>query len=290
VVGVQWCTRCANYFRGPAYVFDVPLGFGPLRGYLCTACFRWRRRMMARSGETDLAARRILLAEPQPCIVCGREFAWIGGQMVSSGKLIQRPRPRLHICSDVCARERRNQARRRTGPDQRECEWCGKSFVPSRSDARFCRKAHRQAAYRARQARARRRRSLGVRASRSPKVTTAWGTSARGRTSRAEVPQPRSRHTASADVRAARTGATAGTGCRIEACLKASLIEVAATITEATITCPKCGFKKTEKMASDACQFFYRCEGCGETLRPLEGDCCVFCSYADVACPPKQAD
>jgi len=59
-------------------------------------------------------------------------------------------------------------------------------------------------------------------------------------------------------------------------------------ITEATITCPMCGFQKTETMPRDACQFYYRCEGCGEMLRPSKSDCCVFCSYANVVCPPKQ--
>ena len=43
-------------------------------------------------------------------------------------------------------------------------------------------------------------------------------------------------------------------------------------------------------MPTDACEFFYRCAGCGEMLRPLEGDCCVFCSYADVGCPPCQVE
>jgi len=59
-------------------------------------------------------------------------------------------------------------------------------------------------------------------------------------------------------------------------------------LTEATITCPKCGFAKIETMPSDACQYFYRCKGCEETLKPLPGDCCVFCSYSDQVCPPKQ--
>lgn len=38
----------------------------------------------------------------------------------------------------------------------------------------------------------------------------------------------------------------------------------------------------------DACQFFYECEGCGAILKPLAGDCCVFCSYGSVPCPPIQ--
>ncbi|MCW3476384.1 hypothetical protein OL599_17585 [Rhodovastum sp. RN2-1] len=60
-------------------------------------------------------------------------------------------------------------------------------------------------------------------------------------------------------------------------------------ILEATITCPACGAAKTETMPTDACQFFYECPGCGALLRPKPGDCCVFCSYADVPCPPVQA-
>ncbi len=39
---------------------------------------------------------------------------------------------------------------------------------------------------------------------------------------------------------------------------------------------------------TDACQFFYECTGCGTVLRPKEADCCVFCSYGDVPCPPIQ--
>ena len=56
-----------------------------------------------------------------------------------------------------------------------------------------------------------------------------------------------------------------------------------------TITCPKCAHPKRELMPTDACQFFYECEGCGELLRPLSGDCCVYCSYGDIKCPPVQA-
>lgn len=54
------------------------------------------------------------------------------------------------------------------------------------------------------------------------------------------------------------------------------------------LICPKCGGVSTETMPTDACQFFYDCKHCGEVLRPLQGDCCVFCSYADVPCPPIQ--
>lgn len=55
-----------------------------------------------------------------------------------------------------------------------------------------------------------------------------------------------------------------------------------------TITCPSCGHRSAEMMPIDACQFFYECEGCGALLKPKAGDCCVFCSYGDVPCPPVQ--
>ena len=55
-----------------------------------------------------------------------------------------------------------------------------------------------------------------------------------------------------------------------------------------TITCPECGVRTTEMMPTDACQYFYDCRVCGAVLKPLKGDCCVFCSYGDVPCPPIQ--
>jgi hypothetical protein len=61
-------------------------------------------------------------------------------------------------------------------------------------------------------------------------------------------------------------------------------------ILESVITCPHCGTAKPERMPTDACQFFYQCTGCGVMLRPKEGDCCVFCSYGSVPCPPIQAE
>jgi hypothetical protein len=55
-----------------------------------------------------------------------------------------------------------------------------------------------------------------------------------------------------------------------------------------TLTCPHCGHQATETMPTDACQYFYDCQGCGAVLKPKPGDCCVYCSYGDVACPPIQ--
>jgi hypothetical protein len=58
---------------------------------------------------------------------------------------------------------------------------------------------------------------------------------------------------------------------------------------QSTITCPHCAIAKPETMPTDACQFFYECTGCGTKLKPKVGDCCVFCSYGSVPCPPIQA-
>ena len=59
---------------------------------------------------------------------------------------------------------------------------------------------------------------------------------------------------------------------------------------QSVITCPECHFEKEEKMPTDACQYFYECTNCGALLKPKSGDCCVFCSYGSIKCPPKQKD
>ncbi len=59
-------------------------------------------------------------------------------------------------------------------------------------------------------------------------------------------------------------------------------------ICESTLTCPECGHHKRERMPANACQWFYECEACHALLKPKPGDCCVFCSYGDIPCPPVQ--
>ncbi|WP_126247961.1 GDCCVxC domain-containing (seleno)protein [Chitinophaga pollutisoli] len=59
-------------------------------------------------------------------------------------------------------------------------------------------------------------------------------------------------------------------------------------VLESTITCPHCGFQKEETMPVDACQYFYACTNCKITIKPKHGDCCVYCSYGTVKCPPIQ--
>ena len=61
-------------------------------------------------------------------------------------------------------------------------------------------------------------------------------------------------------------------------------------ILNSTFTCPQCGFKKDEIMPSNACQYFYECENCNTILKPKETDCCVYCSFGSVPCPPIQSN
>lgn len=63
-----------------------------------------------------------------------------------------------------------------------------------------------------------------------------------------------------------------------------------AAILESLLTCPECGRQTTETMPVDACRFFHECTGCGTVLRPKPGDCCVFCSFGSVKCPPMQGE
>ncbi len=56
---------------------------------------------------------------------------------------------------------------------------------------------------------------------------------------------------------------------------------------EVTITCPVCGEPSTASMPNDQCIYFYTCPACQTRLKPLKGDCCVFCSYGDQRCPSR---
>jgi hypothetical protein len=64
---------------------------------------------------------------------------------------------------------------------------------------------------------------------------------------------------------------------------------MSAILRQSILTCPACGYAAQENMLENACVFFYDCKGCGKRLKPKPGDCCVFCSYGSVSCPPIQA-
>ena len=57
-----------------------------------------------------------------------------------------------------------------------------------------------------------------------------------------------------------------------------------------TLTCPQCSDRTTRTMPQDACVIVAHCTACDATMRPRLGDCCVFCSYGNVPCPPIQRE
>lgn len=62
------------------------------------------------------------------------------------------------------------------------------------------------------------------------------------------------------------------------------------TVLTSELRCPHCDYRQREVMPTTACLYFYECLGCGVLLKPKLGDCCVFCSYGDVPCPPVQSE
>lgn len=57
---------------------------------------------------------------------------------------------------------------------------------------------------------------------------------------------------------------------------------------DAELTCPHCQAVEKLRMPTDYCMWFHQCSSCDAMLSPLPGDCCVFCSFADLKCPPVQ--
>ena len=57
---------------------------------------------------------------------------------------------------------------------------------------------------------------------------------------------------------------------------------------ESTITCPECSFSREESIPTDACVWYWECPKCRALIRPKPGDCCVYCSFGTVPCPPVQ--
>jgi len=41
-------------------------------------------------------------------------------------------------------------------------------------------------------------------------------------------------------------------------------------------------------MPPDGSQTSYYCKSCAALLRPEPGECCIFCSYGSVMCPPAR--
>lgn len=71
--------------------------------------------------------------------------------------------------------------------------------------------------------------------------------------------------------------------------LEVLALDPARSITrQTTITCPACGLRREETMPEQENVHFYTCSNCSKVLKPIFGDCCVFCSYGTVSCPTEQ--
>jgi len=81
--------------------------------------------------------------EGQPCEGCGR---------LVHNLLNQRHRKRIFCCAkcEVATRSREKHARTVEARGTRECQECGETFEPSRSDAKFCSSACKQKSHRRR--------------------------------------------------------------------------------------------------------------------------------------------
>jgi hypothetical protein len=60
--------------------------------------------------------------------------------------------------------------------------------------------------------------------------------------------------------------------------------------TTANITCPECGYEDEVEMPQVLYLMVSECGICGSKIRTGDGDCCVFCSHADVKCPGQQEE
>ena len=56
------------------------------------------------------------------------------------------------------------------------------------------------------------------------------------------------------------------------------------------LTCPYCCFREAWEIPADFCLISHRCTNCNMQIKPAPGDCCVFCSYGDTLCIPKQRE
>lgn len=65
-------------------------------------------------------------------------------------------------------------------------------------------------------------------------------------------------------------------------------MQTSGIVLRSVLTCPECGHVSEETMPTDACQWFHECTSCKAVLKPKPGDCCVYCSYGTVPCPPIQ--
>jgi len=63
-----------------------------------------------------------------------------------------------------------------------------------------------------------------------------------------------------------------------------------ASALQSVVQCPSCGHKSNQEMRTNACKYVHKCDACSTVSKPLQGDCCIHCSYGSVKCPSKQTE
>ena len=59
-------------------------------------------------------------------------------------------------------------------------------------------------------------------------------------------------------------------------------------ILKSIVTCPYCMHQESETMPTNSCKYFYTCNRCNASLKAKKEDCCIYCSYGTIPCPPIQ--
>jgi hypothetical protein len=135
----QTCSNCAKCGRAltadaPVWRAQLPLGYGPFG--------RWQTKI---APVCEQCASKWRARPARPCENCQRPVH-------------QENNFRSHrrtFCCEVCEHAARASFARQKRTDvrgTRQCESCGETFEPTRTDARFCSPACRQRTYRRRKA------------------------------------------------------------------------------------------------------------------------------------------
>ncbi len=57
---------------------------------------------------------------------------------------------------------------------------------------------------------------------------------------------------------------------------------------QSIITCPHCSFQQEESMPANVGICLWECPQCQTVVKSKPSDCCIFCAYGTVPCPPVQ--
>jgi hypothetical protein len=128
------CAKCGTTLPPRAPVWREPVPFVPDNVY--------SRTTIAPVCERCKSEWRYFFP-PKPCMTCERPV-----HNLDTDRLRE-----WVVCCEACLSAARAQEARRwrhLDRDSRDCEHCGDSFEPTRTDARFCSSACRQSAYRER--------------------------------------------------------------------------------------------------------------------------------------------